>query len=274
MIPAISQACTLTTPFADDIVGLAGGGATAVEVWLPKLEAHLEANSVADTLGLVRARNLRLVAASAQTGLLLSQGAERRAAFDQFRARLDLCQTFAVPVMVVAADFPPRPDETGLQRAMVSLVQAARWAAGFEVRLALEFDGGAGFCTNLDTAISLVDQCNEPNVGVCLDAFHYHKGPSKPHDLARLTLANLAHVQACDVAGVPREWMTDADRVFPGEGDFELDPVFARLRAIQYAGAVSLEMMNPVLYAAKPAQVAELGLTALGRYAGKMRGEG
>ena len=272
MIAAISQACTLTTPFADDIVGLVGGGATAVEVWLPKLEAHLESNSVADTLEVVRARNLRLVAASVQSGLLLSQGAERRAAFDQFRTRLDLCQAFAIPVLVVAADFPPGPDETALQRAMVSLVQAARWAAGFDVRLALEFDGGAGFCTNLDTAMSLVEQCGEPNVGVCLDAFHYHKGPSKPHDLNRLTAQNLAHVQVCDVAGVPREWMTDADRVFPGEGDFDLGPIFERLRAIDYRGAVSLEMMNPVLYAVKPAQVAELGLTALGRYVGKDEG--
>ena len=267
MIAAISQACTLATPFGDDIVGLVGGGATAVEVWLPKLEAHLEAHSVAETLELVRSRDLRLVAASVQTNLLLSQGDERRAAFDQFRARLDLCQAFAIPVIVVAADFPPGPDETALQRAMVSLVQAARWAAGFDVRIALEFDGAAGFCTNLDTAISLVEQCSEPNVGVCLDAFHYHKGPSKPHDLGRLTAANLAHVQACDVAGVPREWMTDADRVFPGEGDFDLAPIFERLRAIKYAGAVSLELMNPVLYAVKPAQVAELGLAALARFA-------
>ncbi len=155
---------------------------------------------------------------------------------------------------------------------MVSLVQAARWAAGFNVRLAVEFDGSAGFCTNLDTALSLVEQCGEANVGVCLDAFHYHKGPSKSHDLSRLTLANLAHVQVSDVAGVPREWMTDADRVFPGEGDFDLAPLFARLREIKYAGAVSLELMNPVLYAAKPAQVAELGLTALGRYVGKDEG--
>ena len=88
-------------------------------------------------------------------------------------------------------------------------------AQQFGVRLALEFRGGDAFCSCLDTALTLVEQCREPNVGVCLDVFHYHAGPSKPEDLERLTAANLFHVQVCDVAGVPREMMTDADRVLP-----------------------------------------------------------
>ena len=120
---------------------------------------------------------------------------------------------------------------------MVSLAQAGQWAAAFGVRLALEFRGNDRFCNNLDTALGLVEQCREPNVGVCLDLFHYYKGPSKPEDLDRLTPANLFHVQVCDVAGVPRELMTDSDRVMPGDGDFQLEPVIRQLRAIDYSGA-------------------------------------
>ncbi|HYH68042.1 MAG TPA: sugar phosphate isomerase/epimerase, partial [Urbifossiella sp.] len=103
------------------------------------------------------------------------------------------------------------------------------------------------------------------NVGVCLDVFHYYKGPSKPEDLETLTAANLAHVQVCDVAGVPREMMTDADRVLPGEGDFRLDPILARLRAIGYTGYVSLELHNPVLWQLPPAQVADAAMKSLTR---------
>jgi len=129
----------------------------------------------------------------------------------------------------------------------------------------LEFRGADTFCTCLDTALALVGECGEANLGVCLDAFHYYKGPSKPEDLAKLTKANLAHVQLCDVAGVPRELMGDSDRVFPGEGDFNLAPILARLREIEYTGWVSLELMNPVLWKAKPTQVIELGTTAMHR---------
>ncbi|MDB5309183.1 MAG: iolI 3 [Gemmataceae bacterium] len=268
MKPCISQATTLPAAFADDVRAYAGGGCAAVEVWLTKLENHLETASADDTAALLADHGVVLAAAAYQGGLLLSQGDQRRAHFDHFRRRLDLCQRFGIPTLLLVADFAQKADATSLGRALVSLAEAARWAAGFGVRLGLEFRGADAFCNCLDTAVSLVDQCGEPNVGVCLDVFHYYKGPSKPEDLARLTAANLAHVQVCDVAGVPRELMTDADRVMPGDGDFRLDPVLHRLRAIGYSGYVSLELMNPVLWQMKPTQVADVGVRALAQLLG------
>jgi 4-hydroxyphenylpyruvate dioxygenase len=156
----------------------------------------------------------------------------------------------------------------------VSLKQAAQWAAGFGVRLALEFRGSATFCSSLDTALGIVAACGEPNVGVNLDVFHYYTGPSKFEDLAGLTSANLAFVQVCDVAGVPRELATDADRVFPGEGDFRLEAIVQHLRRIGYDGYVSLELMNPVVWQSKTTQVAELGLSAVRRLLGESSEKG
>jgi 2-keto-myo-inositol isomerase len=265
MTPCISQATTLPTPFAEDVAAYAAAGCAAVEVWLTKLETHLESHPADDTKKLLADRGVTLAAAAYQSGLLLSQGEPRKAHFDHFKRRLDLCQGFGIKTLVVVADFAPAADAAALQRAVVSLAQAAQWAAGFGVILALEFRGSDTFCACLDTAVSLIEACREPNVGVCLDVFHYYKGPSKPEDLERLTAANVAHVQVCDVAGVPREVMTDADRVFPGEGDFRLAPLVSRLREVGYHGCVSLELMNPVLWRSKPTQVAELGMAALRR---------
>ena len=268
MTPCISQAVTLSTPFEADIAGAADGGCRAVEVWLTKLETHLETHSLEETNRLVQNRGVTLAAAAFQGGLLLSQWDARAAHFAHFQRRLALCEALGIPTLVVVADFQQRLDATALQRSVVSLAQAGQWAAGFGVTLALEFQGANTFCACLDTAVTLVEQCGEPNVGVCLDAFHYYKGPSKPEDLRRLTNANLAHVQLCDVPGVPRELMTDADRVFPGEGDFDLTPIVTRLREIGYAKAVSLELLNPTLWDMKPTQVVELGITALKRVLG------
>jgi sugar phosphate isomerase/epimerase len=116
--------------------------------------------------------------------------------------------------------------------------------------------------------VALVAQCGEPNVGVNLDVFHYYTGPSKFEDLGLLTPANLAFVQVCDVAGVPRELATDSDRILPGDGEFHLAPIVQHLRQVGYTGYVSLELMNPTLWKIKPAQVAELGMSALRRLLG------
>jgi sugar phosphate isomerase/epimerase len=268
MKPCISEATTLTCTFAEDVAAYADAGCGGMEVWLTKLETHLETHSAADTRKLLEDRQMTLAAASYQGGLLLSQGEQRKAHYDHFRRRLDLCQQFRIPTLLIVADFVDAVNETALERAAVSLRQAAQWSAGFDVRLALEFRGSATFCASLDTAIALVAQSGEPNVGVNLDVFHYYTGPSKFEDIDQLTAQRLAFVQMSDLSGVPRELATDADRVLPGDGDFQLGPIVERLRAIGYDGWVSLELMNPTLWKAKPVQVAEIGITALRRLLG------
>jgi 4-hydroxyphenylpyruvate dioxygenase len=268
MKPCISQATTLSSTFAEDVAAYADAGCPAMEVWLTKLEQHLEKHSADETRRQLRDRGMALAAASYQGGLLLSQGEQRRAHFDHFRRRLDLCRHFGIPTLLVTADFTGPVDATALERAVVSLKQAAQWAAGFDVRLALEFRGSAPFCASLDTALAVIAQCGETNIGVNFDVFHYYTGPSKFEDLALLTPANLGFVQLCDLAGVPRELASDADRVLPGEGDFQLTPVVEQLRRLGYDGWVSLEVMNPTLWQVKPAQVAQLGFAALQRALG------
>jgi 2-keto-myo-inositol isomerase len=268
MTPCISEATTLPQTFAEDVAAYADAGCPVMEVWLTKLETHLQQHSAADTRKLLEDRQMTLAAASYQGGLLLSQGEQRRAHYDHFRRRLDLCQQFGIPTLLVVADFTEAVDRSALERSVVSLKQAAQWAAGFGVRLALEFRGRSTFCASLDTAVALVAQCGEANVGVNFDVFHYYTGPSKPEDLDLLTPANLAFVQVSDLAGVPRELATDADRVLPGDGDFQLGPILQQLRAIGYDGWVSLELMNPTLWKVKATQVAELGVAAVRRLIG------
>ena len=265
MKPCISETTTLSSTFAEDVNGYADAGCHAMEVWLTKLETHLERHSLDETLQLLSDRQMTLAAASYQGGLLLSQGAERQAHFAHFKRRLDLCQTLGIATLLVAPDFVNKIDATGLERAVVSMKQAAQWAAAFNVRLALEFRSSASFCSSLDTAITLVSGCGEPNVGVNLDVFHYYTGPSKFEDLLLLSPTTLAFVQLSDVLGVPRELAGDSDRIFPGEGDFQLAPILTQLRQIGYDGWVSLELFNPTLWQLKTTQVAEIGLAALER---------
>jgi 2-keto-myo-inositol isomerase len=268
MRPCISEATTLPSSFAEDVNAFAEAGCSSMEVWLTKLETHLESHSTEATRKLLADHRMTLAAASYQGGLLLSQGEQRRSHYDHFRTRLDLCQQFGIRTLLVVADFVEAVDQTALERAVVSLKQAAQWAAGFEVRLALEFRGKSTFCSSLDTALALVSRCGEPNVGVNLDIFHYYIGPSKFEDLALLTPANLAFVQVADVAGVPREVAADSDRVLPGDGSFALAPIMNELRRVGYDGWVSLELMNPTLWNTRPASVVELGMRALERLLG------
>src|SRR5476649_458722 len=101
MKPCISQATTMPCTFADDVANYADAGCDAIEVWLTKLENHLEQHSITDTRTLLNDRGMTLAAAAYQGGLLLSQGEERKAHYDHFRKRLDLCQAFGITTLLV-----------------------------------------------------------------------------------------------------------------------------------------------------------------------------
>lgn len=263
MEAAISQVCTLKSSFADDLAEYASGACRTVELWFGKLEQYLEGHSVDEAAALLRQHALQAPVASMQGGLLSARDDALRAHLDHFRRRLDWAGPLGIKTIVLLGDFAAATGPQELSLATDRLRRIADLASEASVRLALEFQARAPFVNNLETAASLIASVNHPSLGICLDLFHYHVGPSKHDDLLLLTDENLFHVQFCDVAGVPREWATDADRILPGEGDFHLEPVTDRLRTIGYSGVVSLELMNPRLWNIPPRQFSEVGITAL-----------
>jgi len=259
----ISEATTLPSSFEEDVKGYAGCGVHAMEVWLTKLEKHLENHSLEETRSLLSDHQMILPAASYQGGILLSQGAQKQATYDHFKRRLDLCQALDIRTLLVVADFVNKVDPAQLQYAVNSLRTAAQWAEGFNVCLALEFRAKNSFCSCLDTAASLIHACGEKNIGIAFDVFHYYTGCSKQEDLGLLNSSNLSHVHVCDLSGIPRELATDSDRIFPGEGDFDLLPILNHFKAINYQGWLSLELMNPMIWEAKCSTVASMGLASM-----------
>ena len=269
MQPCLSQVCTLNARFETDIADYAAGHCRAVELWLGKLETYLESHSTGDVRRLLEEIGVTAPVASFQGGLLDTQSEKRRESWDHFARRLKLCAEIGVQTLVVAVDLYQPLSQQDFERVKVSLKQAAEQAAAANVRIALEFQAAATFCNNLQTAAWLVGEIGHSSLGLCFDLFHYYTGPSKSEDLAHLIAGNLFHVQLCDIAGIARELATDGDRVLPGDGDFQIEPIIERLRAIDYRGYVSVELMNPQIWAISPRSFGEIAMTALRKVLGQ-----
>ncbi|MGE0607417.1 MAG: sugar phosphate isomerase/epimerase family protein [Pirellulales bacterium] len=267
--PALSQVCSLHAAWEQDIEDYAAGACRAVELWLGKLEGWLHGHSLDEALAVLARHEVTAPVASFQGGLLISQGDARREHWQHFSRRLEICRHLGVQTLVVAGDLTGPLGEEDIDRARTSLRQAARQAGDFGVRLAWEFQSQATLANNVQTALALLADAAEPNLGLCLDIFHYYTGPSKFEDLAYLTPHNLFHVQLCDLSGQARELATDADRILPGDGDFQLQPIVAQLQAIGYRGHVSVELMNPQIWRIPPRQFGEIAITALRRLLGQ-----
>jgi sugar phosphate isomerase/epimerase len=267
--PAIATVCSLDASLETILEDYAAGHCDAVDLWLGHAEAFVAKHGLATLRERLAGQGIEAVAASYQGGLLTSQGEARLEHWKHFEERLVFCRDVGIPVLVVAGDAfgPLSPQDLG--RLSMSLVEAAKRATDSGVRLALEFDSRASFPNNLQSAVALVEDVGSPALGVCLDWFHYSVGPSKPLDLMLLSNATLAHVQLSDIADVPREMASDADRILPGEGASPPDDLVRRLVEIGYTGAVAVELHNPALWRVPPRQFGEVAFTALRKLLGQ-----
>ena len=137
MIPALSQASSLDSPFDKDVEDYAAGVCHNVEVWLGKLETYLERRSLDDVRSLLIRNGSRLVAGAYQGGLFAPPGAARDEHWRHFTRRLELCRELNVPTLVVAGDVAGPLSQATLDRVAESLAGASAESGASASRIEL-----------------------------------------------------------------------------------------------------------------------------------------
>ena len=106
----------------------------------------------------------------------------------------------------------------------------------------------------IDTIAKTLDIVHrvDGRVGVCVDTWHFFRGPDTWSDLEALPAADLAYVQfndALPLAGDDLMSETLQRRTLPGDGEFELARFCETIRAKGYDGPVAVEIMSSALRA-------------------------
>jgi sugar phosphate isomerase/epimerase len=142
----------------------------------------------------------------------------------------------------------------------------ARVLARSGVRLGLEFLGPLHirkrfpheFIWRMDEMTEFAKECGR-NVGLLLDAWHWHHAGATPKDIVAAGRDRIVHVHLADAPKLPPEQIRDNERLLPGEGIIDWKGFFGALKRIGYRDALSIEVFNR--YKEKPAEeVARLAL--------------
>jgi len=265
LLPCINQQTTLPAPFARSCEAYAAAGFRHVELWMPRLQE--EGIRPAEGLQILRRCNLEVVCACSSDLKLTATEEEFQKNLIELRASLQFCRSLGAKTHVVYSPSVPKPSREDHRRVVSRLAQAGDIAAAQEVRLALEFWAHSNLFGCLPTTLATLRAARHPNVGVCLDTYHFFAGPSKTEDLDDLRRGEIAHVHFHDVpSSTPRERLTDPDRVPPGEGCIGLNQITAALRRTGYQGALSVELFGAEFHEGDPGRVAARCFKALRRY--------
>jgi sugar phosphate isomerase/epimerase len=139
--------------------------------------------------------------------------------------------------------------------------------ARHNVRLGFEFLGPLqlrsrspnAFIWNMNDAVKFAAECG-PNMGLLLDAWHWHHSGGTTQDILRAGKSRVVTVHVSDAAKAAPEDVRDNQRLMPGEGVIDLAGFFKALKEIGYQDGVSPEPLGRIPKEMSAEEGAKLGL--------------
>lgn len=143
----------------------------------------------------------------------------------------------------------PKDENRRLHKRRLSA--AADVLARSHVRLGLEFLGPLHirkarpheFIWKMDEMLEFARECGK-NVGLLLDAWHWHHAGATLNDILRAGREGIVHVHFNDAARQAPEEVKDGERLMPGEGVIDLTGFLQALQKIGYQDAASVEVFG------------------------------
>ena len=248
-----------------DIVGqvevAAKAGYTGIEPWIRDIDLYVKSGGVlSDLRKRIADAGLIVESAIGFAAFLAEEDQERQRGLEEAKRCMSLVREIggkriaAPPVGVV--------DKTGLD----PLKLAARYRALCElgqqegILPQLELWGFAKTLARMGEVAFVGIEAAHPSACILLDIYHIFKGGSDFEGLSMFAGSRMHHFHVNDYpANPPRDEISDAHRVYPGDGIAPLTKIFRTLRDNGYRGAVSLELFNRDYWKQDAFEVAKTG---------------
>ena len=241
----------------------AEAGYRAIEPWIGKIDAYVEkGGSLKDLAKRIADHGMTVESSIGFAQWIVNDDEKRTKGMEA--AKRDMDRVAQIGGKRMAAPAAGAQDRTD-----VDLIKAAeRYRALCElgdkmgVVPMVEVWGFSKTLTKLSQAVMVAVESGHPKACVLADVYHLHKGNSDYRGFY-LMAPNSMHVLHMNdyPAEPPREKITDAMRVYPGDGVAPLRDILHTLRDIGFTGHLSLELFNESYWKQHDAlTVAETGL--------------
>lgn len=249
LTPCYNGATSRPYPLEEDIRAAAAAGFPMIELWGEKFDAFFKTHTVDDLKNLLAQNKLR-VAAIDLVALDYSQPENVQQSVQRARYLGEIAQAVGCNLLLLCSwgDLHGRSKAEGIQLVAEYLKPVCAAAAEFNCRLAIEPLGGHALIPGCEEALAIIEQAQQPNLGVMWDFFHYYKSNVPLEAIQRIPPNKLWLVHVDDAPDLPRETLRDPDRVYPGRGALPLPTYFQTLRDLGYSGPISIELFNQDYY--------------------------
>jgi 2-keto-myo-inositol isomerase len=246
-----------------EIVEIAAkAGYRAIEPWINELDQHVKSGGNLKVLGQrIHDRGLTVESAIGFAEWIVDDNTKRKKALEEARRHMDMVQQIGgkrLAAPPAGATNEPRLD---LFKAAERYRTLLDLGAQMGVIPQVELWGFSRTLSRLGEVMLVAIESGHPQACVLLDVYHLYKGGSNPNGLRLVNGAGLHVLHFNDYpAKPPRNSITDAQRVYPGDGVAPLKTILRDLRQIGFRGTLSLELFNRDYWKQDALTVARTGL--------------
>lgn len=242
-----------------DKIRLAGeAGYDGIELWINDVYEYVgRGGEVSDIEHALDDHGLRVPCTIALRAWAEASDEEYPLMLDEARRRMELAHRLGAPYLVCS---PPRDacDFGQIARRYRDLLELGRQIG---VKPTFEYISFFRSVASLPQAWRIVQEADDPDATVIVDAFHSWNTSSTLADLEAIPVERISHYHIDDAdPTIPAGDQRDPDRVMLGEGVIDLKAEIALLKGKGYSGAISLELFNPQLWSQDPREVLKIGL--------------
>jgi len=257
---SLNGATTMKADLATDIHAAAAAGFDYHEIWAAKLRKFLRQNSVADLRHLFDESGVRPLSINSIEHITFRGEQDYQGIKDQCRELSEIAAAIGCPYIVAVPGklpaVPVSPEEIAGHSSIV-LRELCDIAGNFGVSIAFEFLGESDCSVRtVEVAAGIVEQAGGRNLGLVIDSFHYFTGGSTIEMIDALDPSRLFIFHIDDAEDLPRERLTDAQRLLPGLGILPIREMIAAFRRIGYDANASVEIFRPEYWERDPFELA------------------
>lgn len=242
-----------------DIRAASEAGYELIEIWAAKLRVFLKSKTVADLRQMLDEYHLEPYSINSIEHITFRDAADYEKIKAETEELTSIAGEIGCPyVVVVPGKLPENATEAEIIDESVRVLnELGDIAATHNVGLAFEFLGQTDCSVQtLDLCNKIVETVDRPNIGNVIDTFHFYAGNSTFEAIDSMKPEKLFIFHINDAEDLPKESLTDAHRLYPGEGILPIAEIKSRFDAIGYDRMVSIEIFRPEYWNQDPFEVA------------------
>lgn len=258
MKTCINSATTMPYSLEKDIESAGEVGFQGVEIWKDKLDNFLRKKGIGELSKLLSEYDLKVPAICALDGYIWHSDEDFKKRVEYTRQYFEIASKVGCDSLVVVAEgFENKSIDEVVRVHASRLERLADVGKSYGIKIAMEW-----FWNHKD-AFEIIKRANHDYLGLVIDTFHWYRGDGNLNNLNFIPKDKLYLVHINDCENLPREKLTDKNRLYCGLGVMPLKEVLHKFKQTGYQGYLSVEIFRDEYWKKDPITISKESLETL-----------